>query len=136
LLAGVLVVGYFVFPVLLAPGAEAADVHSVRTLRNRDDRTGRPVTFDRTAFVRIGGEPHLRTFGREQIALVGELPTRPGTVSVRGVFIHPDTLRVEEVHEHGRWPREELSMIGIALILIVWIRALLPPRTSVSAAKD
>jgi hypothetical protein len=119
-----LLLAYLALPVLLLSGPELADIHSVRTLRSYEGRPGREVLFDRTNMVAAGSpEPHLETFAGEELAVVGNLPTEDGKVSLRGVFLTPDTLRVLELHEHGNWPRNELAMLGVLFILLVWVRS-------------
>jgi hypothetical protein len=121
--AAALMVAYLTLPAFLAAGPEAADAHSVRVLRNRMTRTGQEVAFDRTSLVHDStGAPHIHTFAGERIPLVGVVPAADARISLRGVFLDSDTLRILEVHDHGRWPRQQLSLLGVLFIVGVWGR--------------
>lgn len=123
--------GYYLLPMYLLDAPAAADNHSVRTLRDVKERTGRAVAFDRNAYVPDGrGGGILTTYTREDIRLTGELPATAGRLSARGIFIDPHTVRVSDVHLHATWFRDGASYLGLTLLVLVWIpwRRLSPRR--------
>lgn len=113
---------YYLLPFQLIDGPAEADNHSVRTLRSAAERTGSAVAFDRNRYVPDdSGGGVLTTFAREQIRLTGELPGSAGRLSVRGTFIDPQTVRVDEWHLHVTWFRDGASYLGLTLLVLVWI---------------
>ena len=132
---GSLVVAYFTVPVAFLGAVEEADNHSVKTLRERNERPGRAVEFDRRPVdLDDDGQWVLKTLAREPVTLVGEQPTRPGRVSVRGVFIDLSTVRATELHEHAPWFREPASYVGLALLLYAWLGPWLSRKNETVAA--
>jgi hypothetical protein len=111
-----LLIAYLALPALLRQGPEAADSHSVRTLDQRGDRAGRRVAFDRAWLRRLDDGRALIGRGDDEIAVRGRLPDRSARISARGRFLDPDTLLVEEFHEHVGWPRDLASYVGLGFI--------------------
>ena len=116
-----LMAAYFVLPVVLLSGPEAADNHSVRTLRDRENRTGRAVEFDRNRYVRREAGDVLETFAGEELTVTGEIPERSASISVQGRFVHEKTVEIVNLHTH--WPRvrDLASYVGLALVALVWL---------------
>ena len=56
----------------------------------------------------------------EQITLVGGKDLPQGSISVRGRFLDPTTVKVLEIHDHSGSPRDQLSYLGLGLIAAVW----------------
>jgi hypothetical protein len=50
------------------------------------------------------------------------------TVSLRGTFIDPDTIRIDVLHEHWPWFRDGASYLGIVLISVLWLKSINPKR--------
>ena len=86
---------------MLSRGPQEADSHSVRTLHQRGERKGRRVALDRTWLeVREDGRAFIvRRDG--EIAVHGRTLDHSARISARGRFRDPDTLFVEEIHEHA-----------------------------------
>jgi hypothetical protein len=112
LLAGL----YLALPVALMAGPEAADNHSVRTLRERSLRPGRAVAFDRNDYLHTPAGDFLVSLGGERLRVVGARHAHPGTVSARARFADEDSIEILELHEHRGWSRDLGSVAGIALI--------------------
>jgi len=110
---------YFTAPLFLLNGPYTADNHFIRTLSDKAHRTGKSIEIDRNAFRLNPTGPVLRTFFKEEIRLVGNLPRKNGILSLRGRFIDPGTIRVEQFHVHSRL-RDALSYTGLAFILFCW----------------
>lgn len=125
--AAALAIAYVSSPAILRHGPEAADSHSLRTLRERELRPGRVAEFDR-AWLRKGPDGDtLIVAGGEEILVLGSTLARSGTVSARGRFVDPETLQLEEIHEHRGWRRDLASYLGLGIVLCVWGLSLLRP---------
>jgi len=116
-----LMAAYLVLPVVLLSGPEAADNHSVGTLRDRENRTGRAVEFDGSRFERRDSGGVLKTFAGEELAVTGETPERSVNISVQGKFVDEKTIEIVNLHTH--WPRvrDLASYVGLALVALVWL---------------
>ncbi len=122
-----LILAYSLVPFTLMDGLERSDSHSVRTLQERELRPGREAAFDRRPYRPGDGTGEIRAFSGEAISIIGDVPLQTGVLSVRGVFVSPDTLRVTEVRVHrGHW-RDYATYVGLAALLVFW---LVPPRES------
>jgi membrane-bound metal-dependent hydrolase YbcI (DUF457 family) len=127
-----LLVAYLGLPALWMDGPDRADSHSVRTLHEAAGRAGQRAAFDRTGLHVSGGRAFLVVRG-EEVALVGETLDRPARVSIRGRFIEPHLFEVEEIHEH-RFPRDQASYAGLALVAASWVAGLRRWKPAASAA--
>jgi hypothetical protein len=113
-----LLAAYLVAPVPFFAAILASDSYSVKTLREVENRPRREVWFDRTAF--RATPPSLEIWTGETIRVVGEVPDHDARVSLRGTFLEPKLLRVDQLAEHhtGRdWP----SYAALALLGLLWI---------------
>lgn len=120
-IAAGLAVAWLVAPLPLLSGPERAGNHFVDALRHGQSRAGRPVEFDRNRHL-VEGETHLlQTFADERLRLTGNVPELPGTVSLRGRFLDPATVEVEDWHRH--WPRfrDLASYLGLGLAAAAWL---------------
>lgn len=117
----VLLAAYYLLPILLISGPEAADNHSVRTLRNAQARPGAFVEFDRNAYSRGRNGDYLETFAGEELAVRGLTHDRSGSVSVRGRFVDENTVEILALHAHWRWFRNAASYAGLVIVATVWM---------------
>jgi hypothetical protein len=123
-----LLLAYLITPALMSHGPEHADSHSVRTLHDRSDRSGRRVAFDRT-WLRVQDDG--RRFivrGDEQIAAHGMTLDHSGRISARGRFLDPENLWIDEIHEHTGFRRDLASYLGLGLVAATWAAAVVPRR--------
>ncbi len=123
--AVLLLVAYFSAPVLLLDGPAQRDNHSVTTLRQREQRTGKDVAFDRELYFARGEAEVLRTWAGEDLVVTGKRLGHSGRVSVKGTFVEPATLRIHQLREHRLWERKAASMLGLALLAALWLTSLL-----------
>ncbi len=112
---------YLLLPAALLAGSEAADNHSVRTLRESAARTGRAVQFDRVRVVRGEGQSQIVTLTGERIQLVGVELEAGARVSVRGTFTDASTVLVAAHHAHVGWRRDLATYVGLALVAMLWL---------------
>lgn len=128
--AGALLALYLAVPPLLAPGAFRADAHFVRTLSGADEPPGTHVELDRARYRAGHGGGHVLTFAGERLALARPLPVgEDATVSVRGRFTDEGRLAVTGYHVHDPFARDLLTLVALAGIAAVWLRALIPGRS-------
>jgi hypothetical protein len=119
-LSALLAAAYLAAPLPLLGAIEASDSYSVKTLRDRDARTGRRVGLDRAHFAATPAGGVLEIWTGERVRATGALPDHDATVSLYGTFLAPDVLRADQLVEqrHDRdWP----SYLGLALLALVFV---------------
>ena len=104
-------------------GPAAADNHFVRTRREREVRMGRLVEFDRNDYLKQPAGDVLRTLAGEELRVVGDPLEHPAVVSSRARFVDPQTIKIQELHEHSRWFRDGGTYTGLALPSTLWVVA-------------
>jgi hypothetical protein len=120
ILLAVLLLFYLTAPAVFSDGPYRADNHFLRTMKERSDRTNRYVEFDRPYCHSRGRDAVIYSSYGEQITLVGGRGLPEGSISVRGKFLDPTTVKVFEIHDHSGSPRDQLSYLGLGLIAAVW----------------
>ncbi len=110
---------YFAVPLFLLNGPQEADNHFVKTLRDRPARVGHPVEFDRVSYIQRSGGDVVRTLAGEEILVFGKSLDHSRVVSIRGRFMNPGTIRIDDLHEHLPWFRDGASILGLALLAIL-----------------
>jgi hypothetical protein len=134
-LAAVTVALFYGFgPLVFLAAAESADVHFAGTLRAIDARAGQEIGFDRADLRIEGGTAFLDVWTGERLRLVAVPPgLESGKASVQGTFLDAETIAVEALHWHPARLRQQLSVLGLALILLWWgwglVRARAPDRS-------
>lgn len=132
-LGSVLLVAYLAGPVAFLSGPEAADNHSVKTLRAQEERPGRRVELDRVPYLNRDGKVVVFTLTGEELTAKGIDLAPAGLLSARGRFIDPETVQIDEMHSHRPGVRDLASYLGLALVLAWWLRALRPSLASLTA---
>jgi len=123
-IAALLGLGYLVGPLLFMPAVLESDSYSVRTLRERDHRAGRPVGLDRVRLL-VGDEgPRVALWNGERVRATGELPEGEALISLEGRFLAPDLLRVDR-YAVQRFDRDWPSYAGLLLLALLWLRPLI-----------
>lgn len=122
LAAGLLAGLYLALPVPLADEVVDANNRYLATLRERADRTGRYVEFDRSRYLSRPGPDGLRFFTGDTLHFREDHLEESATVSLRARFAAPDTLEVVKLHEHRSGLRDAASYAGLALLVLVWGR--------------
>ena len=116
---GLLIV-YFSLPFFFFDGPEQLDNHYISTLRHRHARPHRSIAFDRCYY-----DPDtqaIRIFSGEVIKVSGIKSPRAATVSIKGRFVTTDRIKVQVFHIHYPF-RDAASLLGLALITILWFTA-------------
>jgi hypothetical protein len=119
-----LAAAYVLAPMGLRHGPYAHDNHYVQTLRNHPQRTGRQVEMDRRPYTPRDRGATVATLTGEQIGINSQPLPHAATVSLRGTFIDPDTIRINAWHLHWPWFRDGASYLGIILLGVVWLKPL------------
>jgi hypothetical protein len=112
---------YVATPALLMDGPREADNHFLGTVTAVSQRSGRPIEFDRVRY-HPGSPAEIETFARERLAVTGAIDGDAGTISVRGTFDSPTSIRVDDTHRHRPTLRNTASVIGLLLVAGVWLR--------------
>lgn len=123
LLSGLVLLIYLVGPLAFVRGPHDADNHSVRTLREADQRVGRTVRLDRQAYFINDDSHYLVTYAGEKIRLDGPPLARAGRVSVTGTFVETDMIRVTDLHANQAIFRDYASLAGLLIVLTVWLQS-------------
>ena len=116
-----LLVLWLALPLTLRAGPEAADNHSVRTLR-APERTGLVAGFDRDRYRVEPNGPVLVTLAGEPLRVVGAPLSRSGAVSARARFVSHDRIEILELHAHRPLGRDMPTYVGLALVAATWLR--------------
>lgn len=117
--AGLLLLGYALLPLVFVGGPAALDSHYVNTLRQVDERPGRYLELDRARFHPDQQGGVLEIYTGERLRVQGLSLEEPTKVSVKGRFIAPDILRVETVQVHGE-QRDVFSIVGLGALAVLW----------------
>lgn len=113
---------YFTGPFLFMGQAEQADNHYIDTLRQVEQRTGKPLLVDRDEYDHLRQEITLGT--GDKLMIKGDLPDHSGTISVKGYFATPDILMSKEYKEHQAF-RYWASILGLFMACLLWFQSLL-----------
>ena len=117
LLRGLHLGGLFFVAFLFLNASEAEDNHFVKTLRQVENRQGKPIEFDRAFYQYENSDGKLGVFNGEELNLVGFELGRSAQLSICGVFLD---FEVSEYHLHSPHFRDNASYLGLSLIAILW----------------
>lgn len=124
---------YFGTPVLLMDGPLGANNHSLQTLQRAHGRVGKYVEIDRGTY--LPGQGKLVTHTGDTLLVTGLSRTSTASLSIRGIFVTNDQVRILQSHEHGPF-RDTASFVGIILVTALWTLSLIKrwqPGTSMNA---
>ncbi len=121
--AGALLAVYVLAPLPFLRAVEESDSYSVKTLRERAERPGRPIGIDRTDFESTADGGMLELWTGERLRTTGATPDHDARVSLRGTFLGPDLLRIDRFVEH-RLQRDWPSYLALGLLALLWARPL------------
>lgn len=115
---------YFIAPPFLFYGPQAADNHSIRTLRDVEARSGKAFEVDRRPLMVLENKKILIPFTGEELVVSGYMGDASGIVSAKGVFLDPSTVRLDYVQLHAGRLRDLPSYLGIGLLSMIWLWAI------------
>lgn len=116
---------YMFGPIPAAPFIERANAHFVGTLRAPSDRIGEEIGLDRARYVAGTRTLFPGTGGAFDAAFAdaGMAPEEDAVLSIRGVLSGADRILVTEAHSHDGRARDIGSYLGLAILVIWWVRA-------------
>ena len=117
----ILIAAYLLTPMWLTSGPYEDDNHFVRTLQEMELRPGQRIEIDRGAYEINGSAGLVSTFAGEKLRLTGEMPANATAVSLSGVFVDENTVRVEEIQATTERFRSFASIVGLAFVAGVWL---------------
>ena len=117
-IAAVSMLFYLALPFTTLNSLETSNSNYLKTLRNHDARPGQQIEIDRSYYSKENDEIIL--FSGEPIRLTGVTPPHSGIISIKGIFISPDLLDIQDYHIHNNY-RDIASMIGLGFSLAIWI---------------
>jgi hypothetical protein len=124
-LAGIVLCGcYLLSPLVCLEDLERADTYYLRTMRDKENRPGKYIEFDRARY--RAEEQTLQTFAGERIRVVGDQPNRSGRVSFRGHFLTPTSIAGISYHYHRDY-RDISSLVGLFMACTLLIQSLILP---------
>ena len=112
---------YFAMPFAFREEPVKADNFYIATIRNKPERTGKEVMFDREMFYPRKEGNVLNIFTGENIHVDGINCIKPELVSVKGTFTDTDKMHITEYHVHNRLSRDIATYIGLVLVAILWL---------------
>jgi hypothetical protein len=110
---------YFALPLTFMEGPRNADNHFVKTLSNKNDRTGNYMELDRRFF--NFKNKTINIFADEDLKVEGINLNHSAMISVKAKFINNNTIQMREFHEHNADIRDGASYLALLLIAMVWI---------------
>ena len=121
-----IIVGVFLFAVWLAlpfmfmQSVYKHDNHYISTLKNVELRKGKTIQIDRNTIQAIDGKVYVNIAYGERIILENIDASSDTTTSLKGKFTLPNTIYVDDYHEHTRF-RDYASMFGLTCVFAIWI---------------
>jgi hypothetical protein len=117
ILAGFLFAGYLLLPLAMLSGPERANNHYVATLRDKDNRAGKPIHLDR---VRWNPETGIHVYSGDVLKADGLQGVPADTVSIQGRFVSRDRIEVHRWQRHRAGLRNLTSYVGLLGVVGAW----------------
>jgi hypothetical protein len=119
---------YTLGPLALTDGPRSANLLSIATLQETEQRVGREIRIDRRPYQRHADGDEVITLADEPLRVVGDLRGTSTNVSLIGEFVDGDAIRIDQLHDfHYPW-RDLASYVGLGLFALVWAAALIRER--------
>lgn len=112
---------YFLGPLYFMNQLDDADTYFIQTMRNINERTGKPIKLDRAHYNATTHE--VKIYSGEKIKITGELPQESGRVSFSGFFQDSNTITSKAFHEHSNY-RDLASFIGLFMACALVVQSL------------
>ena len=112
---------YIIGPLYFIDQLDDADTYFIHTMRNIDERTGKPIKLDRAHY--FAGTHEVKTYSGERIKITGKLPQESGRVSFSGVFKDNKTITSKAYHRHNNY-RDLASFIGLFMACTLVLQSL------------
>jgi hypothetical protein len=115
---------YMLGPLFFLQQLEQTDTNYIHTLREKDQRPGKTIEFDRVSY--FAEQQTLQTFSGERIIVTGSQPTTSGRVSFSGHFLTPTSF-VSVGHKYHRDQRDLASLVGLFMACTLLLQSLILP---------
>jgi hypothetical protein len=119
--AAVLLAGYFILPVVFMRQIEFANAFYLATLRKPCQ--GCPVALDRVLIRKENDTYILKTRSGLRFGIEGQAPNSGTTVSIKGKFSGPATIRIEKLYVHLGISRDIPTYVGLLFFVLIWLRS-------------
>jgi len=116
---------YFLLPFMFMNQLQHSNTNYLQTLKDTETRAGKEIELDRAFYSKEKGT--VTAFTGEALSVAGSLPEESGTISLKGEFVDPQTIRSMDFHKHNHY-RDTASKVGIFLTLAIWLSLLLKSR--------
>lgn len=114
---------YFLSPFLFLSSSESADNHFVKTLRERENRTGKYFEIDRGNYLDNGIEDKFVIFSQEEFIVANIDLDSSEKMSIKAKFLSEHEIEIIEYHIHSN--RDIYSYIGLLIVFIVFIKSMI-----------
>lgn len=123
-----LMIFYFSSPLLFKQPMLQSDNYYLKTLLDVTSRTGKVISMDRATLLKSGEGFRVRNFSGELFEVEGVgRGEEPAVISLKGLFLAPDRIKVMEYHLHPVGRRELASMAGLCLVSLLWLCIVVEP---------
>lgn len=121
--AAILMITYFLLPLMFVDNVEQADNHFIATLKNENSRAGKYVEMDRkkVVFKEETNSFWIESFDKSLIELKNIPGLDQNRISIKGKFTTNDAIYVEDYQENWALFRDGASYFGLFLILLSWL---------------
>lgn len=113
---------YLIGPLYFTDQLEKADTYFIHTMRQADERAGKPIKLDRAHY--FADTHEVKLYSGERLQLTGKLPQTSGRVSFSGIFQDRNTIRSEAYHLHSNY-RDIASFIGLFMACTLVLQSLI-----------
>ena len=113
----IFIIIYFSLPILFLDNVEAANNHYVKTLRDREHRTGNYFEIDRGNYIDDSKGDRIITTFHEELKVVNLNLQKSEKISIRAKFISRDEIQIIDYHIHSN--RDIFSYAGLLIIIIL-----------------
>jgi hypothetical protein len=124
---------YIVGPVFFLPQLDQINTNNIHTLREKEQRPGKSIEFDRVSY--FADQQTLQTFTGERIIVSGSQPTTSGRVSFYGHFLTPTSF-ASVGHNYHRDQRDLASLVGLFMACTLLLQSLILPHFQRHKNKD
>ena len=111
---------YFALPMGLLDGPRMENNSYINTLQDKHTRIGQEIEFDRRPYIKMPQKDILRSWTNEEFRILGRGLDQSGTVSIRGRFQDPSTIKVTDIHQHVWGFRDGSSYIALVSLFTMW----------------
>jgi hypothetical protein len=120
-IGSILISLYFFGPLYFMNQLDNADTYFIQTMRNINERKGKPIKLDRAHYNATTHE--VKIYSGEKIKITGELPLESGRVSFSGFFQDSSTITSKAFHQHSNY-RDIASFIGLFMACALVVQSL------------